>query len=73
MAELEVQWCPLEVEVAEEVVDIDDLRLQVTGLCIFVFCFTDLSVSGWVSQSFFLFPASPLSPPAAVGLAATLA
>ena len=27
-AELEVQWFPLGVEVAEEVVDIDDLRLQ---------------------------------------------
>ena len=35
-AELEVQWFPLGVEVAEEVVDIDDLRLQVTGLCIFL-------------------------------------
>ena len=26
-AELEVQWCPLEFEVAEDVVDIDDLNI----------------------------------------------
>lgn len=65
----------MDVEVAEEVVDIDDLKNKIE-LKLFAWMLrADLSVSGCVSQSFFLFPASPLSPPApaTVGPAATLA